>query len=195
MAVNAKEETLQFSKYSKNLQLKPIIDDKGAINNNWRWAYFEGEVTVSGVLWIEDDVYFLIPDANSANLLPQVIGPKYGYARRIDKMLLFVVGQNIDATLLPKSDFEARAKMARQMELAWETQFLTKLIGKDKANKLLENKPEVIKINVVSTIKNIMTTVECDTRLYGADIVEIRLPQDSTKRLLAMSNTPKFQGC
>lgn len=148
-----------------------------------------------GVLWIEDDAYFLIPDASSSKLLPQVIGPKYGYARKIDKMLLFLVGQNIDATMLPKSDFEARAKMARQMELTWETQFLAKLLGSDQAIKLLKNKPEVVKINVIAKIKNILTTVECDTRHYGASIVEIRLPQDTSKRLLALSNTSKFQGC
>jgi hypothetical protein len=195
MAVNAEEETLQFSKYSKNLQRKPIVSDSGAIYDNWRWAYFAGEVSVSGVLWIEDDAYFLIPDANSSKILPQVIGPKYGYASKIEKILLSIDGQNIDATLLPKNDFEAKAKMVRQLKLAWESQFLTKLLGSDEAIKLLENKPEVVKINVIVKIKNVLTTVECDTRHYGADVIEIRLPQDTSKRLLALSNTPKFQGC
>lgn len=192
LAVNAEEEKLQFSKYSKNLQQKPIVYDNGAIDDNWRWAYFEGEVTVSGVLWIEDDAFFLIPDAKSAKLLPQVIGPKYGYARKINKLLL---NKGIDYSGIPKPGSEIRGKFINDIETRWEREFFTKLLGSDEAIKLLKNKPEVVKINVVAKIKNILTTVECDTRLYGADIVEIRLPQDSTKRLLAMSNTPKFQGC
>lgn len=192
LAVNAEEEKLQFSKYSKNLQQKPIIDDEGAINNNWRWAYFEGEVTVSGVLWIEDNAYFLIPDAKSAKLLPQVIGPKYGYARKINKMLLH---KGINYSGIPKPGYESRGKFIKDIETRWEREFFTKLLGADEAIKLLKNKPEVVKINVVAKIKNITTTVECDTRHYGADIVEIRLTQNSSKRMLAMSNTPKFQGC
>jgi hypothetical protein len=191
-AANAEEEKLQFSKYSKNLQQKPIVYEGGAVDSNWRWAYFEGEVTVSGVLWIEDQAYFLIPDAKSAKILPHVIGPKYGYARMIDKLLLNKV---IDYSGIPKPGSEIRGKFVRDMQHNWEAEFLTKLLGSNKATELLNNKPEVIKINVVANIKNIITTVECDKRLYGAKVVEIRLLQDTSKRMLAMSNIPKFQGC
>lgn len=136
--------------------------------------------------------FFLIPDAKSDKLLPQVIGPKYGYARKINKMLF---NKGIDYSGIPKPGSEIRGKFINDIETRWEREFFTKLLGSDEAIKLLKNKPEVVKINVVAKIKNILTTVECDTRLYGADIVEIRLPQDTSKRLLAKSSTPKFQGC
>lgn len=191
MVVNAEEEKLQFSKYSKNLQQKPTLDFNGVVIDNWRMAGFEGEVTVEGVLWIEDG-YYLIPDAKSAKLLPHVVGPKYGYARKIEKILL---SDGLDYSGLPKADLSARHEIVKQMQNRWETEFLTNLLGSDEANKLLKNKPKVVKINVIAKIKNFGTSVDCDSRGYGADIVSIRLPQDTSKRLLAKSNTPKFQVC